>query len=72
MLHKGKEFFERIQFFILNKNGQSLIEFLLLFTVLIGISSLFYSGAMTNITGLWETLLNLVVDDKNQILKLGP
>jgi len=71
IIHKGKDFFTRMQFFILNQNGQSLIEFLLLFAVLIGISSLFYTGAMTNISSLWENLLNLVIDDKSQNIKLG-
>jgi hypothetical protein len=68
---KGEDFFAKFSLFTNNKNGQSLIEFLLLFAVLIGITSLFYTGAMSNIMALWEQLLNLVIDDNTQSIKLG-
>lgn len=70
--YKCEGFFTPFPIIILNKKGQSLIEFLLLFAVLIGISSVFYSGAMGSITDLWEVLLNIVIDDKSQKIKLRP
>ena len=69
--HKGKALFGNFTPHLLNKRGQSLIEFLLLFSILIGVSTFFYNGAITNISHLWEGLLNLVIDDQNNKIKFG-
>jgi hypothetical protein len=48
----------------LNQKGQSLIEFVLLLTVISGISFMFVSLMNKNITRYWEYAVNLVIDDK--------
>jgi hypothetical protein len=46
------------------QKGQSLIEFVLLLTVISGISFMFVSLMNRNITRYWEYAVNLVIDDK--------
>jgi hypothetical protein len=46
------------------QKGQSLIEFVLLLTVISGISFMFVSLMNKNITRYWEYAVNLVIDDK--------
>ena len=69
--HKGEELFSLKCFSLLNKKGQSLIEFILLFSVILGLSYFFYQNSINNINSLWETYLNLVIDDKNQKIRIG-
>ena len=47
-----------------NQKGQSLIEFVLLLTVISGISFMFVSLMNKNITRYWEYAVNLVIDDR--------
>lgn len=69
--YKGKIFYLKNTPLILNQKGQSLIEFLLLFMVMMGVTIIFYQSANSNINALWESLLNLIIDDKNQRVKIG-
>ncbi len=69
--YKAVTLFSHCHFLVINKKGQSLIEFLLLFSVIMGVTYFFYEGSIGNINSLWENLLNLVVDDKNQKIKIG-
>jgi hypothetical protein len=69
--HKGDELFPPSIRLLINKNGQSLIEFILLFSVIMGLTYFFYEGSIGNINALWENYLNLVIDDKNQKIRIG-
>lgn len=56
--------------FLINKRGQALIEFVLLMMVVFGLVALIYSVSNNHITTLWETFLNLIVDDSTQKIRL--
>ena len=50
--------------------GQAIFEFILLFLVISTISLLIYQGVNGKIAQLWEKVINIILEDPNQKLKI--
>ncbi len=48
-----------------NQQGQSLVEFILLFLVITIISTVFIRGLNTNLADYWVAIVNIIIDDPN-------
>jgi hypothetical protein len=55
---------------VLNENGQSLIEFVLLLLVVATISFMFVKLVNNQIAGIWVDIVKIIVDDETQNSRL--
>jgi len=56
----------KIKKILKNQRGQTIIEFILLLGVMMGISLMFYSNFNKQMGKMWIKLVRVVVDDKSQ------
>ncbi len=54
---------------ILNKKGQSLIEYLMLMLVITGLSTLFITQVNSKLAGAWVNMIDTIADEPQKLTK---